>query len=114
VFHTVKARILGVWAHGQSLSAFGGEAMLKMRVSSMRMDTVFHGLGGSTGLPIGNRRQPRNADFKSAVSRVSYPQVASKSYAPFNPNAQPIGNRRYSRLETCATASFNAKSPDFS
>ena len=44
----------------------------------------------------------RSADFQSAVSRISNPQTVPKP-APKRNRGLPIGNRRYSRLETCAT-----------
>ncbi len=46
---------------------------------------------------------PRSADFQSAVSQVSNLQDAGESERAGIAHGLPIGNRRYSRLETCAT-----------
>ena len=45
-----------------------------------------------------------NADFQSAVSRVSNPQALRRLQSFGTGDALPIGNRRYSGLETCATS----------
>ena len=46
---------------------------------------------------------PRSADFQSAVSRISNPQVSCELEGNRRFNTLPTGSRRYSRLETCAT-----------
>ncbi len=46
----------------------------------------------------------RSADFQSAVSRVSnLLKLEPATTSCFESNALPIGNRRYRRLEICAT-----------
>jgi hypothetical protein len=45
----------------------------------------------------------RSADLRSAVSRVSNPQMRACSVALRYSGGLPTGSRRYGRLETCAT-----------
>jgi len=47
----------------------------------------------------------RSADFQSAVSRISNPQVWEQSLAAGIAHGLPAGSRRYSRLATCAAGS---------
>src|SRR3989442_14901479 len=47
--------------------------------------------------------QSRSAGFQPAVSQCFQPADAPKNPARQSRNVLPIGNRRYSRLETCAT-----------
>src|SRR5438552_15804221 len=56
-----------------------------------------------------------SADFQSAVSRISNPQTLQVTERADSLKLLPIGNRRYSRLETCAThaAQGPSRSADF-
>src|ERR1017187_5989420 len=54
------------------------------------------------------RRPQRSADFQSAVSQNSILPRTPKSCRLPLPNLQPIGKRRYGRLEICATGETDA------
>src|SRR5438552_3627637 len=58
------------------------------------------GAGAARGVNLG-----RSADFQSAVSRISNPPAPQAFERGESLRIPPIGNRRYSRLETCATLS---------
>jgi len=52
---------------------------------------------------LGNFSAARSADFQSAVSQGFQPAVRGRPTAFDRADPVPIGNRRYSRLEICAT-----------
>ena len=74
------------------------------------------GVGAARGANLRRNQSRRSADFQSAVSRISNPLGVRQLERADLSNVLPIGNRRYSRLETCATtarASRSARSADF-
>jgi hypothetical protein len=52
---------------------------------------------------VGHLRIARNADLQSAVSRICNPPGVNNSTTTGMTGALPIANRRYGRLQTCAT-----------
>src|SRR6266566_310324 len=73
------------------------------------------GTGAAHGVNLRRSGEPRSADFQSAVSRISNPQTLQVTERADSLKVLPIGNRRYSRLETCATraAQGPSRSADF-